>query len=178
MMVQNSYWIENKAQDLRNLARIPPGAVLDIFQVAACVNAEISELTWGNGMPDDIVEYFLEKEPSAFSAGALRVPEGFVIVVNSAHHTTRKRISVMEECAHIFLSHQPMEITVGNTKPFIRLYDEEMEQEAFAVGAAALLPPEVVLPVLRREKSIRSLAIEHDVSKALIDYRIRQIRVD
>lgn len=174
----NCVWIEAKAKELRNLAGTPPGGVLDIFRVAECLDAEISELTWGDGMPDAVVEYLLEKYPSAFSAGALRTPQGFLIVVNSAHHTTRKRISVMEECAHIFLDHQPMEIPVGNAQSFVRKYDEAMEQEAYAVGAAALLPPEVIWPVIRQEKSKRSLAIEHDVSEALIEYRIRQIRLD
>lgn len=170
-------WIEAQALKLRRLARTPRGGVLNVFEVASKLGAEIVELTWGNGMPDEVVKYFLEDNPEAFSAGLLRTPSGRIIVVNSAHETTRKRASTMEECAHIYLNHPSIEIKIGTALPFVRDYDEAMEQEAYAVGAAALLPKEVILPVIRRQKAMHWLATEHDVSEKLIEYRIRQVRL-
>lgn len=55
----------------------------------------------------------------------------------------------------------------------MRNYDKAQEQDAFGVGAAALMPWASFFPAINARETIRQLAEEYDLSEQLIRYRIQ-----
>lgn len=168
-------WIEKKGLELRKLARAGPTDRLDIFKLAAALSAEIIQLSWGGDFPDAILQRLTEIDPECFSAGTLVLPDGFLIVVNPAHSAARNSMSVLEECAHIHLKHRPERIHNLDSHFFSRRYDESMEKEAYAVGAAALLPSSILDPIKSGSISVRNLALHYGVSEDLVRFRLREL---
>ncbi len=175
MATRTQEWIEEQGLELRKLAKAGPTDRLDIFKLAAELSADIIQLSWGGIFPDAMLEQLTEIDPKCFSAGTLILPNGFLIVVNPAHSAARNSMSVLEECAHIHLKHRPEPIQNLGALFFSRVYDEPMESEAYAVGAAALLPVSVLKPVMTQSVSVRKLALQHGVSKALVRFRLREL---
>lgn len=168
-------WIERKGQELRALGGAGPTDCLDIFKLAPALSAEIIQLAWGGDVSDEILYQLTEVDPNSFSAGTLVLPDRFIIVINPAHSSTRNSISVLEECAHIYLNHRPERIHNLDSHFFSRRYDESMEKEAYAVGAAALLPSSVLDLVKSGSVSVRNLARQHGVSEDLVRFRLREL---
>jgi Zn-dependent peptidase ImmA (M78 family) len=79
----------------------------------------------------------------------------------------------MEEVAHIYLGHHPTKITTGFDGLCRRDYEHSNEREAYAVGAAALLPYAPLHAALHSGTSARRIAKRYRVSKELVEYRIK-----
>lgn len=78
----------------------------------------------------------------------------------------------MEEIAHIHLGHLPSGLRRSGDGLRIRSYDKQQEQDAYGVGAAALLPWAALFPSVNRGESIEELAERYQLSQNLIRYRI------
>lgn len=98
-----------------------------------------------------------------------------LILVNPTHHPHRQRVSLMEEVVHIVLDHPKTEITRDGASGgvWVRSFDDGVEDEAYSVGAACILPwPELFDAVSRRSESIVEIAQRYKVSEAYARYRI------
>ncbi len=100
-----------------------------------------------------------------------------MILLNPTHHEHRKRASLMEEIVHLVLDHPRTQLGVGNvgSKISLRSYDEGVEDEAYNVGAACLIPyRELFHAVKTVGDTAAKIAGRHKVSKAYVDFRIRR----
>jgi hypothetical protein len=79
----------------------------------------------------------------------------------------------MEEIAHKHLGHKPTGLKFVRDGIRVRDYDRHQEQEAYGVGAAALIPWASFFPALNSGCTVTELAEQFEVSPDLIEYRIK-----
>jgi hypothetical protein len=144
-------------------------------------------------VPFDDIESLLSQETLAellgagknqWSGGAAsrRLPNGKkLIILNPTHARTRHKATLMEEISHVFLGHKPSRLAIeardrhGNL--VARDYNAEIEEEAYATGAAALVPYAGLKNFVESGKTAAEIARHYNVSRALVEYRIKISRL-
>lgn len=106
------------------------------------------------------------------------LPDGRkLILLNPTHGANRQNATLMEEISHVFLGHQPSKLAVTTYnkegKPISREYRAEIEEEAYSVGAAALVPFSALRRMVFRGKTSREIARHFNVSRDLVEYRMK-----
>ncbi len=132
----------------------------------------------------DTRDHLLNGGKDAWSGGACsqKLPDGRkLIVLNPTHGANRQNATLMEEISHVFLGHQPSRLAIKAVnkqgKPIARDYRPDIEEEAYGVGAAALVPYSALKRVIRRGKTSREIARHFNVSRELVEYRIKISRL-
>ena len=139
------------------------------------------------------IEPFLTEETKEHLRGAGRdkwsggacsqsLPNGRkLIVLNPTHGKNRHNATLMEEISHVFLGHKPSRLAIENTnkhgKPIARDYREADEEAAYSIGAAALVPYSSLRRFVEQGKTSREIAGHFNVSRALVEYRIKISRL-
>lgn len=104
-----------------------------------------------------------------------------LIILNPTHGRNRQNATLMEEICHVFLGHQPSRLAVEtrNHKGEIiaRDYNHTIEEEAYATGAAALVPYTAVKRMVAEGLTSQQIARHFQVSRALAEYRIKVSRL-
>lgn len=104
-----------------------------------------------------------------------------LIVLNPTHGENRQNATLMEEVSHVFLGHKPSRLAIENTnkngKPIARDYREDDEEAAYSVGAAALVPYSALRRLVEQGKTSRDIARHFNVSRELIEYRMKISRL-
>lgn len=121
---------------------------------------------------------------NSWSGGACSqaLPDGRkLIVLNPTHGTNRQNATLMEEISHVFLGHKPSKLAVTTYnkegKPIAREYQAEVEEEAYSVGAAALVPFSALRRMINQGKTSREIARHFNVSRVLVEYRLKVSRL-
>lgn len=135
-------------------------------------------------LPEEIVEHLLGAGSDKWSGGAsgLPLPNGQkLIILNPMHTPTRHQATLMEEISHVFLGHQPSKLAVKNYnkdgQEIARDYRPAIEEEAYSVGAAALVPYSALRDFVRDGKTSRQIAKHFNVSRELVEYRMKISRL-
>lgn len=171
---------------LRDFARLRRDTDrLDPFQLARY--AGLLVVTFEQVAPmlsDEALQHLLGPGKDKWSGGAAAqsLPDGKkLIILNPSHGTNRHNATLMEEVSHVFLGHKPSQLGVRNTndkgEAIARDYRPEIEQEAYGVGAAALVPYSALVRFIAEGKTSREIARHYGVSKDLVEYRIRVSRL-
>ena len=176
---------EMRAKGLREFAGLKrDDQRLDPFKLAQYANLlvvsfdEIKELT------EQTTNHLLGEGKDKWSGGAasLKLPNGQkLIVLNPTHAKTRHKATLMEEISHVFLGHKPSRLQVKNRnkegKIIARDYNAAIEEEAYSTGAAALVPYTALKRFVEQGKTSREIAQHFNVSRALVEYRIKVSRL-
>lgn len=141
----------------------------------------------------DEVEPFLSDEAKAhltgtgkdkWSGGAASqtLPDGRkLIILNPTHGKNRQNATLMEEVCHVFFGHKPSRLAIKNVdkngETIARDYNEAIEEEAYSTGAAALVPYSALKRMVYDGRSINEIARHFNVSRALVEYRIKVSRL-
>jgi Zn-dependent peptidase ImmA (M78 family) len=87
----------------------------------------------------------------------------------------------MEEISHVFLGHKASRLAIENRDKhgnvIARDYNSDVEEEAYATGAAALVPYGGLKKFVEQGKTTAEIARHYNVSKALVEYRIKISRL-
>lgn len=99
-----------------------------------------------------------------------------LILLNQAHARTRQKATLMEEIVHIVLDHPKTRVTISNHEGIgVRTHNSRVEDEAFNIGAACLLPyPELFHAVFHAQESASVIASRHNLSVRYVEYRINR----
>jgi Zn-dependent peptidase ImmA (M78 family) len=113
---------------------------------------------------------------------AHNLPDGSrLVILNPNHGRRRTRATLMEEICHVFLGHQANRLAIvaetKQGKTAARDYNQSDEEEAYAVGTAALLPYSALRRLVRAGKSSSEISRHFDVSRELVEYRIKVTRL-
>jgi Zn-dependent peptidase ImmA (M78 family) len=129
-------------------------------------------------------------------SGMIFIKEGVPIIgVNSLHHPNRQRFTVAHELAHLHLHRDHISRNVHVDKRFAESIlrrdsvaatgTERLEIEANQFAAALLMPKEKLEELLaltqldiEDEQALEQLARKFKVSKATLQYRIRNLSTD
>lgn len=122
------------------------------------------------------------KDKWSGGAASQTLPDGRkLIILNPTHGKNRQNATLMEEVCHVFLGHKPSRLMVENRdktgKTMARDYHAEIEEEAYSTGAAALVPYRGLKNFVEHGKTAAEIARHFNVSRALIEYRIKVSRL-
>ena len=171
-----------RAQGLREFAGLRnDGQRLDPFKLAHYARLLVASF--------DQIEPLLTEETRAeligkgkdkWSGGAASktLPDGRrLIILNPTHGNNRQNATLMEEVCHVFLGHKPSRLMVENRDKagniIARDYHAEIEEEAYATGAAALVPYRGLKRFVEEGKTAAEIARRYNVSRVLVEYRIK-----
>ena len=135
-------------------------------------------------LSEETKQHLLTDASDKWSGGACsqKLPDGRkLIVLNPTHGANRQNATLMEEISHVFLGHKPSRLAVTNYnkdgKVIARDYHAEIEEEAYSVGAAALVPFSALRRFVFQGKTSREIARHFNVSRELVEYRMKVSRL-
>jgi Zn-dependent peptidase ImmA (M78 family) len=109
-----------------------------------------------------------------WSGLAVRLPDDSeVVLYNDAHSFKRVRATLMEEFFHIRLHHPRSSIRILSGDTNARSFDGGIEEEAYASGAAALVPYVALRQMVSDGLSVPAIARVFNVSTDLVSYRLK-----
>ncbi|MBS1791826.1 MAG: ImmA/IrrE family metallo-endopeptidase [Acidobacteria bacterium] len=149
---------------------------LDPYGLAKSAGLRVIAVEDIQGLSDK-AKALLKSPDIAWSGGATpMLPDGSrIVILNPSQSQGRKAATLMEEVCHVLLGHTPSQISAGSQAQ--RTYNQQIEEEAYSVGAAALLPYRALLCSLLRKRSIRTIASQAGVTQSLVRYRIKILRL-
>lgn len=104
-----------------------------------------------------------------------------LIILNPTHNKNRQNATLMEEICHVFLGHKPSRLAIQNVnkhgKPIARDYRVDDEEAAYSIGAAALVPFAALRRMVNQGKTSREIARHFNVSRELVEYRMKVSRL-
>ena len=177
---------EIKALGLRDFAGLKrDDETLNPFELARY--AKLLVVTFEQIEPfltEETLRHLIIDGKNAWSGGACSqaLPDGRkLIVLNPTHGENRQNATLMEEICHVFLGHKPSRLAIKNVnkygQPIAREYQAEVEEEAYSVGAAALVPYASLRRMVNQGKTSREIARHFNVSRELVEYRIKVSRL-
>lgn len=135
-------------------------------------------------LTEDTKEHLLNKGRDRWSGGACSqpLPNGRkLIVLNPTHTQNRQNATLMEEICHVFLGHKPSRLAIKkrnkNGELIARDYNAIVEEQAYSIGAAALVPYSALKRFVEKGKTSREIAEHFNVSYQLVEYRIKVSRI-
>jgi Zn-dependent peptidase ImmA (M78 family) len=158
---------------------------LDPFQLAHYANLLVVSFDQIEGLlSEETKQHLISEGKDKWSGGAAskKLPNGQkLIVLNPTHGKNRHNATLMEEISHVFLGHKPSRLQIKNRDKhgniIARDYNEAIEEEAYSTGAAALVPYTALKRFIEQGKTSREIARHFNVSRALIEYRIKVSRL-
>jgi len=175
---------ELRALGLRDFAGVRDAEPLDPFALAHFAKLMVIDFEHIQGLSKETREHLLGTGSEAWSGGTCSrpLPNGWrVVILNPKHGAQRNNATLMEEVCHVFLGHKAnrLHIVAQNKqgKTVARDYNEADEEAAYAVGAAALVPFAALRRFVRAGKTSLEMARHFNVSRELIDYRLKVSRL-
>lgn len=171
---------EIKALALREFAGLRfDDEPLDPFRLARYAKLLVVPFDEIKGLSAFTRGHLLGEGRDSWSGGAasLRLPDGRkLIILNPTHSKVRQNATLMEEICHVFLGHKPSRLSaarpLGNSDR-ARDYDRQIEEEAYGVGSAALLPFSALRRITYAGMTSAEIARHFAVSRALVEYRLK-----
>lgn len=176
---------ELRAQGLREFAGLRrDDEPLDPFALADYAKLLVVDFEKINGLSEETRVHLLGTGVNSWSGGTSSrpLPNGWrLVILNPRHGAQRNNATLMEEVCHVFLGHKANRLHIvaedKNGKTVSRDYNDDDEEAAYAVGAAALVPYTALRRFVQRGKTSREIAQHFNVSRELIEYRIKVSRL-
>lgn len=163
-------WIEGKGIGLRKYLCLSPYEILDPFKLAKSMDVHVLSIRDAE-IPNDVKDQLIVTDPTCWDAFCIPFPEEKALIIyNPTHASTRIRSTIMEELAHLYLKHKGSKLIHADGICY-RNYKKSNETQAYAVGAAALLPMSLLRQAKNNGLSKSSFALECKVSPELVTYR-------
>ena len=172
---------EQQARNLRTFAGLQrDDDRLDPFALAPYAGLMVVDFNVIEGLSPESRSFLLGEGSKYWSGGTFTrpLPNGRqLVILNPKHARQRHQATLMEEVCHVFLGHKPnkLEITRTNKDGSIasRDYHDADEEEAYAVGAAALVPYTALQRFVGTGKNTRQISQHFGVSRELVIYRMK-----
>lgn len=176
---------EIRAQGLREFAGLrSDDQRLDPLRLAKYAKLLVVPLDDVEGLSEATIRHLLGEGKDKWSGGAAshKLPDGRkLIILNPTHGRNRHNATLMEEISHVFLGHKPSRLSIKarnkEGKVIARDYNAAIEEEAYATGAAALVPYSSLKRFVFEGKTAAEIARHFNVSRALVEYRIKISRL-
>lgn len=172
---------EQSARNIRAFAGLKrEDEPLDPFALAPYAGLMVVDFNLIEGLSEATREHLLGKGATDWSGGTFTrpLPNGRqLVILNPNQGPSRHHATLMEEICHVFLGHKANQLEITKTndhgKIVARDYHDADEEEAYAVGAAALVPYAALHRFVMTGKTTFLIAKHFHVSRELIIYRIK-----
>ncbi|HEY5402494.1 MAG TPA: ImmA/IrrE family metallo-endopeptidase [Pyrinomonadaceae bacterium] len=173
---------ELRALGLRDFACVRTDQPLNPFDLARFANLIVLSFDQVQGLSAAAREHLLGPAVEKWSGGACSLPNGMkLVILNPTHGRSRTNATLMEEICHVFLGHEPNRLSIvtrdARGKVMSRDYRKADEEEAYGVGAAALVPYASLKRLLAKGKASSEIASRFRVSRELVEYRMKVTRL-
>jgi len=173
---------ELRALGLRDFACVRTDQPLNPFDLARFANLIVLSFDQVQGLSVAAREHLLGPAVEKWSGGACSLPNGMkLVILNPTHGRSRTNATLMEEICHVFLGHEPNRLSIvtrdARGKVMSRDYRKADEEEAYGVGAAALVPYASLKRLLSKGKASSEIAFRFRVSRELVEYRMKVTRL-
>ena len=175
---------ELQAIGLRDFARVPPDVPLDPFALARFASLLVVDIANLKSLSEQAREHLLGPAAEEWSGGATSraLPDGRkIVILNPTHGRARTNATLMDEICHVFLGHQANRLAIiandERGKTLARDYRKADEEAAYATGAAALVPYGALRRLVLKGREASQIARHFQVSKDLIEYRLKVTRL-
>lgn len=175
---------ELHALGIRDFARVRMGAPLNPFHLAHFARLLVVDFAEVKGLPPEAREHLLGPASEQWSGGACSIPlpDGRkIVILNPNHGAMRTNATLMEEVSHVFLGHKPSRLQVvaetENGRTVSREYRKADEEQAYATGAAALVPFSALRKFVYEGRSSQQISKHFRVSRELVEYRLKVTRL-
>ena len=142
---------------------------LDPIALAHHLDIPVQRLSELRAANPAAAEFFLEREPSAFSGVTVFHGSERLILHNDAHSAGRQSSNICHELGHGLLLHEPSPALDGSG---CREWDEVMESEAQWMAGALLLHEVALVGALRKGDSRPDIARRFGVSEDMVVWRV------
>jgi len=166
---------ERMALQVRSFAGIDLSAKLDPFALADSLKIRVIYLKDLVGLSDSSRAYLESADDWSGGATSDLGDGSHVVVLNHKHSVGRQAATLMEEVCHILFGHEMSGIAPNQAGG--RNYNFNVEEEAYAVGTAALVPYGSLRNFLASGLSARDIASHFGVTRSLIVYRARGLQL-
>jgi len=165
-------WIEGQATGIRRELGAGIRQVITGWDIASALDIPVL-------YPEDILgaahpsAQALRDIGAAWSGACFEFPGRlYVVFLNPLHARTRQNVTLAEELSHIWLGHEPSRVGFldGGRIP-LRTYDPSQEKQAYAVGAATLVPARALWLLTARGATDGEIAAHFGVSLDVVRYR-------
>lgn len=123
------------------------------------------------------IEHFRTTAQARWSGLSIRLDSTELVLYNDSHPRSRVRATLMEEFFHLRLGHQRSMLRLLASTESYRTHDAGIELEAYASGAAALVPYCALKRMLSEKIKTAAIARHFGVSPALVDFRCKVCRL-
>ena len=173
---------ERIALKIREFAGASLDQPLNPWKLAPFVKIRVTDLRTVQGLSEESKRLLLGDNGKSWSGGATRpLPNGWRLVFLNPNHTReRQAATLMEEICHVILGHSPTRLMLredSDTAVHFRNFDENQEEVAYAVGAAALIPYFALKHAVAAGMPADRIARKFAVSRDLVQYRIKVCRL-
>lgn len=176
---------EQRARSLREFAGLRRDDVpLDPFALARLARILVVNFDEIQGLSQEARDHLLGEGSGDWSGGASSrtLPDGRkLVILNPKHGRNRHHATLMEEICHVLLGHEANRLSVAaehnGGKTLSRDYNEADEEEAYAVGAAALVPYTALRRFVLAGRTASQIARHFNVSRQLVAYRLKISRL-
>lgn len=176
---------ELRAMGLRDFAGLRNDEEpLDPWTLARFAKLMVVDFDQIEGLSPEAREHLLGAGADAWSGGTCSrpLPNGWrLVILNPQHGLQRNHATLMEEVCHVFLGHKANRLAIVAQNKQGRLvardYNEEDEEAAYAVGAAALVPYATLRRFVHQNKTSLEIARHFEVSRELVEYRLKVSRL-
>jgi hypothetical protein len=160
--------------------------LLDPFSLAYFAKLMVVNFDEIEGLSEETRNHLLGTASGKWSGGTCSrpLPNGWrLVILNPTHGKQRNNATLMEEICHVFLGHKANRLAVmteakeGKGRMRCRDYNEEDEEAAYAVGAAALVPFTALRRFIKAGMVAAEIARHFKVSKELVIYRMKVSRL-
>lgn len=164
-------WVERNGLKLRNWLKLNKYDPMNPENLAKKMGVDLYTPKDVSALPNEILQNLLEEANKNWSAGTMISHNGKpFIIYNPNHSEERKRATLMEELAHLYLNHKPSEFIHFNGIAF-RTHKQTVETQAYWVGSASLIPRHVLEVSVEKNISREYVAEKFLVSIDLVKFR-------
>lgn len=167
-------WAERTSLILRGEMGLAVDDRLDPLELASFLELEVWTPHDVPGLPKDVLNQLLQRDPWGWSAVSLSLPnDRGIVIYNPRKSKGRQASDITHELAHFILDHQPATIIISNESDMaMRTFDRKQEDEANWLAWCLLLPREALLSAKIAELTTAQIATKYGVAEPLVTYRL------
>ncbi len=169
---------EEMSRSLRTELGLDPVTPLPAEQLASYLGVYLWSVEDLGLAPEDVTQ-LVHNDPESWSAITVSAAGTDAIILNPNHRRGRYSSDVMHELAHLLLGHEPSTMFfAGQENLALRGFNEDAEEEANWLAGALLLPREALVRLRSRNSPTEAACDEFEVSKQMLDFRMRVTGVE
>jgi Zn-dependent peptidase ImmA (M78 family) len=169
---------ELAAIEIKKELQLGPYEPMDPYAILPRIPARLLGAEVFNAMSLEIRKAMLYDEADNWSGlgyGRSEITGEELILLNPTHHPHRQRASLAEEIVHIVGGHPKSRLNQLADGSWRRTVEEQVEDEAFNVGAACIVPYERLFKAIKNDgRSESEIAELYDVSVEYVRFRIKR----